>query len=117
MMEGYQPVNVITPTGQYVDASAPFQEMGARQSYTNSSIAAYGANTEANFGTYDRQWDRYLYGSFHGASGEELRDGAGLRREQLGAHCLELPWALQPARWLEGLALFPAQLLEESEER
>ena len=28
-------------------------------------ISAYGVNQEAQFGNYDRQWDRYLYSSFN----------------------------------------------------
>lgn len=82
MMEGYQPVNVITPTGQYVDPSAPFNEMGAQQGFRNSSIAAYGVNQDAQFGTYDRQWDRYLYGSF---AAPEPQKKSWLERAMTGA--------------------------------
>lgn len=77
MMEGYQPVNVITPQTQYIDPGAPFQQMAANQGRTNSLLAAYGANNENRFGTYDRQWDRYLYSSFNGALGGAGAAGGG----------------------------------------
>lgn len=63
--DSFMPPNVITPTGQYVDSSAPAQmataEASNYNSYNNSLISAYAANTQAQFGSYDRQWDRYLY--------------------------------------------------------
>lgn len=80
-MEGYQPVNVITPQSQYIDSSAPMQlalgEAGNQNQYANRMLSAYGANTEAQFGNYDRQWDRYLYSSFNQASGGTGAAGGG----------------------------------------
>ena len=81
MMEGYQPVNVITPQNQYIDAGAPIQmalgEASNRNAYTGALLSGYSANTQAQFGSYDRQWDRYLYGSFNGASGGAGAAGGG----------------------------------------
>ena len=64
--EGYQPVNVITPTGNYVDAGIPANlaatEAQSQAAYNDMLVRSYAANTDAQFGSYDRQWDRYLYG-------------------------------------------------------
>lgn len=65
-MEGYQPVNVITPQNQYIDSGAPIQmALGEAGNFTNY----YRANADTQFQNYDRQWDRYLYSSFNQASG------------------------------------------------
>ncbi len=65
-LEGYQNVNVITPTGTYVDASLPAQvataEAQNRSNYNNALLGAYSANTAAQTAVYDRNWSRYLYG-------------------------------------------------------
>ena len=65
MMEGYQPVNVITPTGNYVDAGIPAQvaiaDASNRNSYNNSLISAYSANNQQAEATYQNEWTKYLY--------------------------------------------------------
>lgn len=88
--EGYQPVNVITPTGTYVDPSIPANlataEAQNQTNYNQALIGAYGANTSAQFGSYDRQWDRYLYGQAvaNGLYSPVSSGGGGMSGQAIG---------------------------------
>lgn len=73
-LEGYQNVNVITPTGNYVDASLPFsaaaQEAQNRNTYNAQGLQAYAANQAARQQTYDNKWAQYVYSQGgYGATG------------------------------------------------
>lgn len=78
--DAFMQPQIITPGGNYIDPGLPLQaataEAGNRNSYAGQTLQAYQANNQAQFmgfnawlENYDRQWDRYLYSSFNGASG------------------------------------------------